>query len=256
MAAVLRLFAPRASLALHARQLQPRILLPGLRHASSESPPKPRVLAKPERFNPPSHPARIRSKPKYRFGGELSKDEKEAQKKRRYPNMMPEEGTFLYWFLTQRNLHLYISLSVLVSLVFGIWLEDFLHNTPFRDILPPNDMLLAHPITYFTRFFEVYAMHVQYVSAQTAKMRQDKVDDVTKRSEYRKAHGLEDGDDKLGGWTAKASTDSSDAAGREGGKASLPLPSALESPTAVDTETYIDFDGKQQPIKKKWFGIW
>lgn len=99
-------------------------------------------------------------------------------------------------------------------------------------------------------------MHVQYVSAQTAKMRQDKVDDVMKRSEYRKAHGLEDGEDKLGGWTAKSPTDISNAAVREGGKASLQAPSALESPTAVDTETYVDFDGKQQPIKKKWFGIW
>lgn len=104
-----RLVIPRASLALHSAQLQQRCLGLSLRHASTASPPKPRVLEKPERFNPPSHPSRIRPKPKY-YGPDLSEHERKAQRTRQYPHMMPEEGTFLHWFLTNKNIHLFISM--------------------------------------------------------------------------------------------------------------------------------------------------
>jgi len=105
----LRLLAPRASLSLHSQQLQHRLLIPSIRHASTSPPPKPRVLEKPERFNPPSHPSRIRSKPRF-YGPALSEHERQAQKTRRYPHMMPPEGSFMHWFLTDRTVHLYITL--------------------------------------------------------------------------------------------------------------------------------------------------
>ena len=104
----LRLLAPRASLTLHPKQLQQRLLVSGIRYASTSPPPKPRVLEKPERFNPPSHPSRIRSKPKYY--SPLSEHERQAQKTRRYPHMMPPEGSMMHWFLTDRTIHLYITL--------------------------------------------------------------------------------------------------------------------------------------------------
>lgn len=107
--ASIRLSAPRASFALHSKQLQQRLLVPGLRYASTSTPPKPRLLEKPERFNPPSHPSRIRSKPKY-YGPDLSEHERRAQKTRRYPHMMPPEGSFMHRFLTDRSLHLFITL--------------------------------------------------------------------------------------------------------------------------------------------------
>lgn len=106
----LRLLPPRATLQLHSRQLQHRLLSPSLRYSSTSPPPKPRVLEKPERFNPPSHPSRLRSRgPKY-YGPALSDREREMQKTKRYPHMMPPEGSFMHWFLTDRTIHLWITI--------------------------------------------------------------------------------------------------------------------------------------------------
>lgn len=105
---------PRAGLSFHSKQLQQRWLIPSIghsiiRHASTERPPppKPRVLEKPDKFRPPSHPSRIRSKPRYNYGPDLTHEQKTV---RQYPHMMPPEGTFMHWFLTNRTIHLYISL--------------------------------------------------------------------------------------------------------------------------------------------------
>jgi hypothetical protein len=112
---ILTMAALRASLgpsafALHSRQFQRFLALPvGIRHASSAPPPKPRLLEKPDRFNPPSHPSRLRSKHRS-YGAPLPEHERRAQKTRSYPHMMPAEGTFIHWFLTNRNIHLWISI--------------------------------------------------------------------------------------------------------------------------------------------------
>lgn len=106
-------------------------------------------------------------------------------------------------------------------------------------------------------------MHVAYVSAQTAEMRKQKVEDVKKRSEYRKAHGIEESEGILGGWTARGENYSTNPAAREGDvdfskKSVESTIDALQSPEEVSEQsgTYVDFEGKQQPVKKKWFGIW
>lgn len=74
-----------------------------------KAPPKPRVLEQPDRFRPPSHPQRIRPKPRY-AGPPLAEHERQAQKKRQYPHMMPPEGTFMHWFLTDRTVHVFITM--------------------------------------------------------------------------------------------------------------------------------------------------
>ncbi|CAK1356273.1 unnamed protein product [Cercospora beticola] len=266
--ASLRLAVPRAGFSMHARQLQRLRTLPPVRYASSEkpTPPKPRVLEKPDKFRPPSHPSRLKSKTRYTYGPDLT----QAQKTRRYPHMMPPEGTFLHWFLTNRTIHLWISLSILISLVLGIWITDFLHNTPYRDMLPPRSMFFSHPIAYIGRWIEAYDLHVAYVSAQTAEKRKQKVDDVRKRSEYRKAHGLDQAEGGLfGGWSAKEEDESMgpalhDSNGQPTDQASsdhaIIAAPGTEETSAADPEhaedTYIDFEGKRQPVKKKWFGIW
>nr|POE47769.1 hypothetical protein CFP56_01100 [Quercus suber] len=245
--ATLRLLTPRASLALHSKQLSQRLLLPTSRHAST-SPPKPRVLEKPERFNPPSHPSRIRPKPKY-YGPDLNEHERRAQRTRKYPHMMPAEGTFLHWFLTNRNIHLFISM-------------DFLTTTPYRNLLPPNSMAIAHPFSYLARWWEVYRLHVEHVSAETAERRKARVDDAEKRKEYRKAHGIEDQEKKLlGSWA----TEDSPMTRRSGNARAVEDVEVAEeaSPVARETvsghETYVDFEGKLRDAgqeKKRWFGIW
>lgn len=111
---------PRAGLSLHSRQLQQRWLLPStahhiIRNASTErpAPPKPRVLEKPDKFRPPSHPSRIRSKPRYNYGPDLTQEQKTV---RQYPHMMPPEGSLMHWFLTNRSIHVFISVVIIPSL--------------------------------------------------------------------------------------------------------------------------------------------
>jgi len=257
--AALRCAVPRASFLCHAHQLQHNrlALTANIRHASTLTPPpppKPRVLEKPDKFRPPSHAARIRQPSRY-TGPPLAEKERQAQKTRQYPHMMPPEGTVMHWFLTNRPLHTYISLSILVMLVLGIWFEDFLHNTPYRDLLPPNSMFFAHPITFLWRWAEVYDMHVTYVSEKTAEMRKQKVDDVQKRSEYRKAHGL-DKEGSLGGWTAKTEEESIHPTVKLADSEVQKAKTAGVAAGLAPAETYVDFEGKEQKVQKKWFGIW
>lgn len=246
----LKLAVPRASLTLHSKQLRHRLIspIPLLRHAST-APPKPRVLEKPDRFNPPSHGARLprRQQPKAYPGAPLTSE----QQKKRYPNMMPAEGSWMFSFLTNRLLHVWITLSILVSLVLFIWIGDFLHNTPFAHLLPPNSMFLAHPATYLRRYAEVYQMHVDHVSQETGERRRQKVEDVRKRSEFRKAHGLDDGG--FGGWTAKSDAEVMGPGMKEGGEvAGL----AEVRGGGAGEQEYVDFEGKPVVGRKKWFGSW
>ncbi|KAF2223113.1 hypothetical protein BDZ85DRAFT_312796 [Elsinoe ampelina] len=189
------------------------------RAASTVKPIKARVLEQPDKFRPPSHPARLRTaKPAYP-GPPLSRKEREVQKTKQYPHMMPPEGSFMHKFLTSRALHTGITLAVLVSLAFFTILTNFLHTTPYRDQLPPNNFFFSHPFRFLGRWLEVYQMHTDFITEQTIAKREAKVDDVRKRSEFRKAHGI---DDEPGG---------------EGEK------------------EYVDFGGERKKVKK-WFGIW
>ncbi|KAK3062837.1 hypothetical protein LTS18_003261, partial [Coniosporium uncinatum] len=84
------------------------------RHASTAKPSssKPIVLEKPDKFRPPSHAARLpkRKQPRSYPGPPLSKQEIDAQKTKQYPHMMPPEGSFMHWFLTNRTIHLWLTL--------------------------------------------------------------------------------------------------------------------------------------------------
>lgn len=135
-------------------------------------------------------------------------------------------------------------------------------------MLPPRSMFFSHPIAYIGRWIETYDLHVAYVSAQTAEKRKQKVDDVKKRSDYRKAHGLDQAEGGLfGGWTAKGDDETMGPALRQD---NVPLTNQAGSGTAIQVpedskktvgqadeskETYVDFEGKPQPIQKKWSGI-
>ena len=79
-------------------------------HKAHKKPFKPLVLENPTKFNPPSHGAKLRKDPPRYPGPQLSTEQAEAQKKKKYPNMMPTEGTFMHWFVTNRSIHMYITL--------------------------------------------------------------------------------------------------------------------------------------------------
>jgi len=85
-----------------------------IRHASNKKggsqSSKPIVLEQPSKFNPPSHGSKLR-KPGPRYPGpRLTQEDEERMKYKQYPNMMPGEGTFMHWFLTNRSIHLWICL--------------------------------------------------------------------------------------------------------------------------------------------------
>jgi hypothetical protein len=68
------------------------------------------VLAKPERFNPPSHGARLPKKtPPRHYGGDLSAAEIRVQQQTDYPGMAPPKGTWAHWFIHNRWLHVAIT---------------------------------------------------------------------------------------------------------------------------------------------------
>jgi len=124
-------------------------------------------------------------------------------------------------------------------------------------------------------------MHAGYVSAKTAEKRRQNVADVKKRAEYRKAHGLEEKEKGMfGGWTAKSDEEMLGGGMRESGlpgsvntdspvnqeevaRQAVVFPpqapeSAAQAPAVEpNQETFVDFEGKVQPVEqKKWFGIW
>lgn len=90
-------------------------------------------------------------------------------------------------------------------------------------------------------------MHTAYVSAQTAERRRQKVEDVKKRSEYRKAHGLDE-ETTFGGWTAKSDDENMGPALKTGD-------AGVREGLAEDGQVYTDFEGNKRPVKK-WLGIW
>ena len=111
-----RFLLPRANYLLRPRtRLLPPTSNPHsalVRHASNSQPSssKPLVLEKPAKFNPPSHGARLPRKKPRNYGSAPTEQQKHEMKTKKYPNMMPPEGSFMHWFLTNRWLHTWISL--------------------------------------------------------------------------------------------------------------------------------------------------
>ncbi|MCJ1280812.1 hypothetical protein MMC26_000129 [Xylographa opegraphella] len=230
--------------------------------STASSPPKPRVLEKPAKFNPPSHPARRNRPPPRQFPGPpLSESEVDAQRTKQYPNMLPPEGSFMRWFLTSRSIHIWITLSTLSSLALFTFTTNFRQTSPYANLLPPSNAFFSHPLDFLAQYIEVYKMHTAHISAVTAERRKKKVEDVQKRAQYRKAHGLDQGEG-LGQWTAKADeemlgpslktdraveVDPSAGSGTGLGKA--------EDTKLAQDNVFVDWEGRKLPIKK-WFGIW
>lgn len=272
----------RSSTMLPLRRHTPQqLLVPGRRtYASKPSKDtKPPVLEKPDQFRPPSHPAKLpsrRAKPKYEYGPRLTPADVAAQRTKKYPNMMPPEGSFMHWFLSNRMLHVYIAFvsstfllrptkkkkktnafptqSVLFTLAGYTFWMNFLTTTPYRDLLPSRGELLTHPFRSISTAASVYRMHAEHVSAETAERRKRKVDDVDKRAEYRRAHGLEDAEGEAkGAWFGGERV--------KGAAAEVDVQSPVAPAVTVQGEgeeaEFRDFEGRPQrrPVKK-WLGIW
>lgn len=86
-----------------------RVRLPACRFASTGTP-KTIRLEKPAKFVPPSHGKRLKQQIPRHYGPELTQTQKTEQATKKYPNMMPPPGTFMFWFLTSRGIHTFITL--------------------------------------------------------------------------------------------------------------------------------------------------
>jgi len=86
-------------------------------------------------------------------------------------------------------------------------------------------------------------MNSDYNTAETMERRKRKVEDVSKRAAYRKAHGLEQ-DESFGGWTAKSDEQ------------------LLGPGIPIGDGEGLNADGQSQAVVRekkplrKWLGIW
>lgn len=144
--------------------------------------------------------------------------------------------------------------------------ENWKRATVFRSQLPDTSDFLSHPLASASQAYEVFKLDVAKTSAETAEKRRRGVDDVQKRSTYRKAHGLEvENAQGLGGWTAKSEGEvmgpgarvEDGAVGRavEGVGMERDGGARVGGGDGRDLSIYSDWEGKKKPVRK-WFGIW
>jgi hypothetical protein len=82
------------------------------RAAQQQKEKAPPVIPQPDKFRPPSHSARKpnRNLENRIYGAPVSEEDKKRMATKKYPNMMSPEGTFSYWFLHNKAIHLYITM--------------------------------------------------------------------------------------------------------------------------------------------------
>lgn len=228
------------------------------------------MLAKPERFNPPSHGARLPRKggalPRH-YGGELSSDEVQRQRAKDYPGLPPPPGTWGQWFWNSRGLHMAITLGTLTSLAVYTFTENFKRTSPFVDLLPTYSDMAAHPIASTRQVIEVVRMNAMHRAAETDRKRKRHVEDVEKRKLYRQAHGLPE---EQGFFGLKQATIRTDAEMAAEAAARAHAEALSASPVRPDTDEQVlpppaaTKDGvasssaaapQQGEPRKKWLGI-
>lgn len=78
-----------------------------------------------------------------------------------------------------------------MSLAVYSFTSKFNAESPYADMIPPISEFPSHPFDYIGTCLHVLRLHEEHISAITAEKRRRKVEDVAKRNEYRKAHGLD-----------------------------------------------------------------
>ncbi|KAJ5959302.1 uncharacterized protein N7479_006452 [Penicillium vulpinum] len=210
---------------------------------------KPRVLAKPDRFRPPSHPQRLvtpspKSAPPgqpFEYGPRTTEKERVQQSKTQYPGMFPPEGTVMFKFLTSKWIHIWIALSVLISCAGFTFTTNFKATSPFAHLLPSWSSLLTSPFATVSQALSVWRMHVEHNSMRVREQRHRRVEDAEKRKQYRVAHGLEE-----------AQPEKKDEGDKEVDSQS---PVAVPAAEVAGGQEFVDWEGNKKPVKK-WFGIW
>lgn len=155
---------------------------------------------------------------------------------------------------------------------------SFISTTAYRDMLPSSSDFFSHPLQSLGQFITVYKLHVAHESEKVAEKRRRKLEDVKKREEFMRAHGVEPGF-LTGGWMGKFGTVEGDLAKKQRAEQNLagqetdreiespvamqavaagPVQSGLSSPDlGVAAEQNQQQQQQQEKRKPKlWLGIW
>ena len=68
---------------------------------------------------------------------------------------------------------------------------NFQATSPYADLIPPLAELPRHPLQYLGACTEALRLHEEHEAAAAVQRRRERREDVAKRNEYRRAHGLE-----------------------------------------------------------------
>jgi hypothetical protein len=81
-------------------------------------------------------------------------------------------------------------MGTLTSLGVFTFVQNFKQTSPFAHMMPAPSDFIYHPIDTMGQIVEIIRLSEAHNTAIVAEKRKRRVDDVEKRSEYRKAHGL------------------------------------------------------------------
>ncbi|KAF8454440.1 hypothetical protein BDZ91DRAFT_801748 [Kalaharituber pfeilii] len=129
---------------------------------------------------------------------------------------MPPPGTWAHWFLTNRALHFYFSLSILFSLAGIASVMNFMKTSPYAGLVRWE---FSHPIDGVRSFWDALRMHWENESRLAVEKRKKMLEEVEKRGVYRKAHGLEETGEagRFGGWGLRGNKGKSETENQQEG---------------------------------------
>lgn len=93
--------------------------------------------------------------------------------------------------------------GTLTGLALFTFVQNFKQSSPFADMVPSLSDFLYHPISSGRIVVEIIRLSEAHNTAIVQEKRKRRVDDVEKRNEYRKAHGLDTNTSFFGTWGAK-----------------------------------------------------
>jgi hypothetical protein len=141
---------------------------------------------------------------------------------------------------------------------------DFHSRNKYPDLVPHSSLFFSHPFQYISQYMQVYRMHKQAETAENMAKKQRKQDEVRKRREYMRAHGIEhegpygmgtvEGDEYRAKMEEERAQWSIEEKAREEVAAELRERRRAEAEVS-DGEEVRGFDGERRKVKK-WFGIW
>lgn len=97
--------------------------------------------------------------------------------------------------------------GTLTGLALFTFVQNFKHTSPFADMLPSLSDFVNHPVSSGRVVVEIIRLSEAHNTAMVQEKRKRRVDDVEKRNEYRKAHGLDTNTSFFGTWGAKKDED-------------------------------------------------